>query len=96
MNESCESRVANLLASMDNVDVDGKFRILSEIIELQGQEIAELQKQTNDIPKITVSEGATKPVSLFEMHFMGESFVWFRAITKDGQKWETLPLKGEV
>jgi hypothetical protein len=31
-----------------------------------------------------------------EAHFMSESFVWFRFIMEDGQKIETLPLKGEI
>lgn len=48
MIEQCESKVANLLASLDNVpdrDVDGKFRVLIQILEEQQREIEELRKQ---------------------------------------------------
>ena len=46
--EQCESKVANLLASMDNLpdrDVDGKLRVLIQILEEQQREIEELKKR---------------------------------------------------
>ena len=48
MIEQCESKVANLLASMDNLpdrDVDGKLRVLIQILEEQQREIEELKKR---------------------------------------------------
>ncbi len=45
--EACESRVANLLAGMDNLpedDYDGKIAVLMECVVEQQQEIEELRK----------------------------------------------------
>jgi hypothetical protein len=49
--EECESKVANLLASMDNLpssDVNGKIEVLVEIVELQQKEIEDLQGQLDE------------------------------------------------
>jgi flagellar biosynthesis chaperone FliJ len=46
--EECEGKVANLLASLDNLpsgDVDGKIEVLVEIVELQQKQIEDLQSQ---------------------------------------------------
>ena len=48
MNESCESKVPNILASMNNLpkkDIIGKLDLLSQAIEEQEKEIKELQKR---------------------------------------------------
>jgi len=48
MVEECESKVANLLASMSNLpkgDFNGKIGVLCEIIELQQKQIEDLQEQ---------------------------------------------------
>jgi len=37
-----------------------------------------------------------KELKELRIHFMGEDFVWFEGITKDGKKIHTLPLKGSV
>ena len=50
MVEECEGKVANLLASLDNLpssDVNGKIEVLVEIVELQQKEIEDLQEQLN-------------------------------------------------
>jgi len=49
--EECESKVANLLASLDNLpsgDVDGKIEVLVEIVELQQKQIEDLQGQLDE------------------------------------------------
>jgi hypothetical protein len=49
--EECEGKVANLLASLDNLpngDVDGKIEVLVEIVELQQKEIEDLQEQLDE------------------------------------------------
>jgi hypothetical protein len=51
MVEECEGKVANLLASMDNLpssDVNGKIEILVEIVELQQKQIEDLQGQLDE------------------------------------------------
>jgi hypothetical protein len=51
MAEECEGKVANLLASLDNLpsgDVDGKIEVLVEIVELQQKEIEDLQGQLDE------------------------------------------------
>jgi len=48
MVEECESKVANLLAILDNLpsgDVNGKIEVLVEIVELQQKQIEDLQEQ---------------------------------------------------
>ena len=48
MVEECETKVANLLASISNLpegDFDGKIMVLQEIIELQQKQIEDLQEQ---------------------------------------------------
>ena len=37
-----------------------------------------------------------KEVKELRIHFMGEDFVWFEGITKDGERIQTLPLRGEI
>ena len=52
MVEECESKVANLLASLDNLpsgDVDGKIEVLVEIVELQQKQHSLQQKQIEDL-----------------------------------------------
>jgi len=47
MNEPCESQVANLLASIDNLPseaIDYKFELLLKAIMVQDEEIAELKR----------------------------------------------------
>jgi hypothetical protein len=49
--EECEGKVANLLASMDNLpsgDVNGKIEVLVEIVELQQKQIQDLQGQLDE------------------------------------------------
>jgi hypothetical protein len=49
--EECEGKVANLLASLDNLpsgDVDGKIEVLVEIVELQQKQIEDLQGQLDE------------------------------------------------
>jgi hypothetical protein len=49
--EECESKVANLLASLDNLpsgDVNGKIEVLVEIVELQQKQIEDLQGQLDE------------------------------------------------
>jgi len=51
MVEECESKVANLLASLDNLpsgDVNGKIAVLVEIVELQQKQIEDLQGQLDE------------------------------------------------
>jgi len=45
MVEECESKVANLLASMANLPLDAKIMVLIEIIALQEKMIQDLQEQ---------------------------------------------------
>ena len=55
MSESCESKVANLLASMSNLpqsDFDGKIAVLCEIIELQQKQILDLEKAFYELPEV--------------------------------------------
>jgi len=50
--EECESKVANLLASLDNLpsgDVNGKIEVLVEIVELQQKQHSLQQKQIEDL-----------------------------------------------
>jgi len=52
MAEECEGKVANLLASLDNLpsgDVDGKIEVLVEIVELQQKQHSLQQKQIEDL-----------------------------------------------
>jgi len=49
--EECEGKVANLLASLDNLpsgDVNGKIEVLVEIVELQQKQIEDLQGQLDE------------------------------------------------
>jgi len=51
MVEECEGKVANLLASLDNLpsgDVNGKIEVLVEIVELQQKQIEDLQGQLDE------------------------------------------------
>jgi len=51
MVEECEGKVANLLASLDNLpsgDVDGKIEVLVEIVKLQQKQIEDLQGQLDE------------------------------------------------
>ena len=51
MVEECEGKVANLLASLDNLpsgDVNGKIEVLVEIVELQQKQIEDLQEQLDE------------------------------------------------
>ena len=51
MVEECESKVANLLASLNNLpsgDVDGKIEVLLQIVELQQKQIEDLQGQLDE------------------------------------------------
>ena len=55
MSESCESKVANLLASMSNLpkgDFDGKIGVLLEIIELQQKQIQDLEQAFSELPEV--------------------------------------------
>jgi len=54
VSESCESKVANLLASMSNLpkgDFDGKIGVLLEIIELQQKQIQDLEQAFSELPE---------------------------------------------
>ena len=48
MVEECETKVSNLLASMANLPLDGKIKVLQEIIELQQKQIEDLQEQLDN------------------------------------------------
>ena len=51
MVEDCEIKVANLLASLDNLpkgDFDAKIAVICEIIELQKKLIEDLQEQLDE------------------------------------------------
>ena len=51
MVEECEGKVADLLASLDNLpsgDVNGKIEVLVEIVELQQKQIEDLQAQLDE------------------------------------------------
>ena len=37
-----------------------------------------------------------KELKELDIHFMGEDFVWFEGVTKDGKKIQTLPIKGNA
>jgi hypothetical protein len=53
--EECESKIANLLASMSNLpksDFDAKIRVLQEIIELQQKQIQDLEKAFYELPEV--------------------------------------------
>jgi len=52
MSEECETKVANLLASMANLPLDGKIMVLQEIIELQQKQIEDLQEQLDELPEV--------------------------------------------
>jgi len=55
MVEECESKVANLLAILDNLpsgDVNGKIEVLVEIVELQQKQIEDLQEQLDELPEV--------------------------------------------
>jgi hypothetical protein len=70
-----------------------------EILEEQQHEIAELQKQLEDVPKITVEYGEDHhcPVAEFHMGFAGEgNYTWFSAKLKNGREIQSWPMKGEV
>jgi hypothetical protein len=50
--ESCESQVANLLASLDNLpenDLNGKINVLCEIIAVQDKEVANLKRDVEEL-----------------------------------------------
>jgi hypothetical protein len=50
MVESCESKIANLLSSFDNLpdrDVHGKLALLAKCVEIQVEEIRMLKKEAN-------------------------------------------------
>jgi len=51
MVEECETKVANLLASMANLPLDAKIKVLQEIIELQQKQIEDLQEQLDELPE---------------------------------------------
>ena len=55
MVEGCESKVANLLASMSNLpksDFDAKIAVLLEIIELQQKQIQDLEQAFSELPEV--------------------------------------------
>jgi len=55
MVEECETKVANLLASMSNLpkgDFDGKIMVLLEIIELQQKQIQDLEQAFSELPEV--------------------------------------------
>ena len=55
MSESCESKVANLLASISNLpkgDFDAKIAVLCEIIELQQKQILDLEQAFSELPEV--------------------------------------------
>jgi hypothetical protein len=52
MIEECETKVANLLASMANLPLDGKIMVLQEIVELQQKQIEDLQEQLDELPEV--------------------------------------------
>jgi len=55
VSESCESKVANLLASISNLpqsDFDGKIAVLLEIVELQQKQILDLEKAFYELPEV--------------------------------------------
>jgi len=55
MVEECESKVASLLASMDNLpknDYDAKIAVLCEIIELQQKQIQDLEQAFSELPEV--------------------------------------------
>jgi hypothetical protein len=91
--EQCETKVANLLASMDNLSTaEEKIEVLVEAVE-------ELQRQIDLKPDVTVHYDRDQGdfvVREFQMNFMGENWVWFRAKTRNGFNVETLPMKGEI
>jgi hypothetical protein len=50
--EECESKIANLLASMTNLPVDAKIAVLLEIIELQQKQIQDLEQAFSELPEV--------------------------------------------
>jgi hypothetical protein len=52
MVEDCETKVANLLASMSNLPVDAKIGVLLEIIELQQKQIQDLEQAFSELPEV--------------------------------------------
>jgi hypothetical protein len=50
--EECESKVANLLASMSNLPIDAKIMVLLEIIELQQKQIQDLEQAFSELPEV--------------------------------------------
>jgi len=52
MVEECETKVANLLASMANLPVDAKINVLLEIIELQQKQIQDLEQAFSELPEM--------------------------------------------
>jgi len=52
MVEECETKVANLLASMANLPLDGKIKVLQEIIELQQKQIEDLEQMLSELPEV--------------------------------------------
>ena len=53
--EECETKVANLLASMSNLpqsDFDGKIAVLCEIIALQQKQIQDLEQAFSELPEV--------------------------------------------
>ena len=55
MVEECETKVANLLASISNLpegDFDGKIMVLQEIIELQQKQIEDLEQMLSELPEV--------------------------------------------
>ena len=52
---SDEDKVANLLASLDNLpsgDFDAKIAVLCEIIELQQKQIQDLEQAFSELPEV--------------------------------------------
>jgi hypothetical protein len=52
MVEECETKVANLLASMANLPLDGKIMVLLKIIELQQKQIQDLEQMLSELPEV--------------------------------------------
>ena len=55
MVEECETKVANLLASMANLlrdDFEGKIKVLQAIIELQQKQIQDLEQAFSELPEV--------------------------------------------
>lgn len=91
--ERNESKIANLLAKLDNLpayDIGGFKRAVIEIL-------VEQQKQIEEKAKVTVhGEYKADDITELELWFSGENYVFFQADRKQGKPIQTLCLKGEI